>query len=310
MAFRDLTKRFLELRKGHRPLGSLQSNDQGSREQKMTLLGDDALELSDTAAIQNALPPVWMELLDTIDLDVKSIEQQMGLLRSYHSKRLRIVLDDSAAGEQDQQIQETTKSITELFHNCESRLKKIALKGNEEGKTLAYQDRVIRLNVMRSRAMKIQELSTTFRKIQRSFISEVTKQAKKGNKYIDEEILNSNIIDDNIISRGFTPEQMKMLETFERSQQDRTAEILEIAKSVNELALLFNELNVLIVEQGSLLDRIDYNVDQTVNNLTSSKKHLDDAEKYQKRSTTALCVLILCVLVVVCGLILIIKAMP
>jgi len=308
MAFRDLTKRFLELRKGYRPLGPVQSMDQGSREQKMTLLGDDALELNDMNMIQNTLPPIWMELLDSIDLDVKNIEQQIGLLRSYHSKRMRNVLDDTAAAEQEQQIQETTKSVTELFHNCELRLKKIALKGNEEGTNLPYQERVIRLNVMRSRAMKIQELSTTFRKIQRNFISEIAKQSKKGNKYIDEEILNnSNIIDDNIISKGFTPEQMKMLENFENNQQDRTAEILEIAKSVNELAQLFNELNILIVEQGSLLDRIDYNVEQTVTNLKSSKKHLDDAEKYQKRSTTALCILILCVLIVVCALVLIIR---
>jgi len=163
---------------------------------------------------------------------------------------------------------------------------------------------------MRSRATKVQDLSTKFRKLQRNFIGEVTKQSKKNNKYIDEEILNGNIIDDNIISRGFTPEQMSMLETFERNQQDRSAEILQIAKSVNELAQLFNELSVLIVEQGSLLDRIDYNVEQTATNLKSAKKHLDDAEKYQKRSTTALCVLILCVLVVVCGLVLVFRYLP
>ena len=41
-------------------------------------------------------------------------------------------------------------------------------------------------------------------------------------------------------------------------------EIVRVAQSINELATLFRELNVLVIEQGSIIDRIDYNIEQTL----------------------------------------------
>merc|ERR1711997_947105 len=109
------------------------------------------------------------------------------------------------------------------------------------------------------------------------------------------------------IADGFDEDQLKRLEQIELNASDRTQEILNIAKSVHELATLFQELSVLVVEQGSLLDRIDYNVEQTLDNLTKAKKHVDKANVYQKRSRTALCIVVLIMLVLVAGFILVLK---
>merc|ERR1711978_343407 len=106
------------------------------------------------------------------------------------------------------------------------------------------------------------------------------------------------------IVNGFDADQLQRLEQMEMNATDRTQEILNIAKSVHELATLFQELSVLVVEQGSLLDRIDYNVEQTLDNLGKAKKEIDKADRHQRRSRSALCIIVLIMLILVAAFIL------
>ena len=41
----------------------------------------------------------------------------------------------------------------------------------------------------------------------------------------------------------------------------RNQDIMEIAKSIEDLAIVFKELAVLVIDQGTILDRIDYNME-------------------------------------------------
>ena len=73
---------------------------------------------------------------------------------------------------------------------------------------------------------------------------------------------------------GMNQQQLQKMNELEINATKKTLEIINIAKSVHELAQLFTELSVLVVEQGSLLDRIDYNVEQTVDNLEKANDHI------------------------------------
>ena len=46
----------------------------------------------------------------------------------------------------------------------------------------------------------------------------------------------------------------------------RSNEIEELTKSINDLAVLFKDLSVLVIEQGTILDRIDYNIENAEKN--------------------------------------------
>ena len=319
MAYRNLTKRFMSLRAATGGGGAvaipIRDSISGSYEAHTKLLapthggvdGDsNRVDTSATSAL-NSLPPMWIDKLESIDQNTDQIESKIRTLKIYHNKRLRITFDDTHT--QDMQIQETTRSITELFQRTQRNLKEVATMGNEEGNKngpLPFQERIIRMNVMKSRALKIQELTKTFRKAQRDYLQKLKKQDGLGNRLIDDAAGDSLPSLENI-DRGFTNEQLKTLELIERDTDQRTKEIIQIAKSVNELAQLFNELNILVVEQGSLLDRIDYNIEQTLESLQCASKEITKAEKYQKASRTALCIIVLIVLVFVCGFILIIR---
>ena len=56
---------------------------------------------------------------------------------------------------------------------------------------------------------------------------------------------------------------------------EREREILEIAKSINELALLFKDLQMMVIDQGTVLDRIDYNIEQTAVFTKDAAKELE-----------------------------------
>ena len=52
----------------------------------------------------------------------------------------------------------------------------------------------------------------------------------------------------------------------------RDNELNQLLNSVNDLAGIFKDMQVLVMEQGSILDRIDYNIDIASTNITSGKK--------------------------------------
>ncbi len=54
-----------------------------------------------------------------------------------------------------------------------------------------------------------------------------------------------------------------------------------------------------------MLDRIDYNIEQTATRVDTGLKHLQKAEKYQKKNRKMYCIVILCVSLILMIIILI-----
>merc|ERR1719410_1560246 len=155
-SYRDLTKRFNQLRHGYKSDYVHATEKSASRESGKSLLlnMDDTSNMKDTPpniGIGDGLPPGWMETLTQIDLDIGKITEQIQQLKHDHSRRQRVVFEDEKSAEIDAEIQETTRSITTLFQRCKKELQLVASKGNENNEA-GFEDRTVRYNVMRSRA--------------------------------------------------------------------------------------------------------------------------------------------------------------
>jgi len=95
---------------------------------------------------------------------------------------------------------------------------------------------------------------------------------------------------------GFNELEMQMLEESEDLVRQRDDEIVRIAKSIEELAQIFKELAVLVIDQGTILDRIDYNMENAVEHAKSGVEQLQKAETQQKKNLAIKCIILLVLL--------------
>ena len=81
--------------------------------------------------------------------------------------------------------------------------------------------------------------------------------------------------------------------------QRRDNELNLLLNSVNDLAEIFKDMQTLVMEQGSILDRIDYNIDIASTNVTSGKNSIVKANEYHKNNCfrNVIIVLLVCIFI-------------
>jgi syntaxin 16 len=77
----------------------------------------------------------------------------------------------------------------------------------------------------------------------------------------------------------------------------REREIEDIAQGIIELANIFQDLQTMVIDQGSMLDRIDYNVEKMATEMKAADKELTVATGYQRRSLKRKIILLLVLII-------------
>jgi len=303
MATRNLTSKFDSIR------SQLHSGTKRPRDYdggKNSLLADssasDAVESGRGLGLgtEQEMPPEWVDITDSIHADTNKVKESIRTLQKLHAARLKVSFGDEVIAEQEREIEILTQEITRLLKKCENNVKKIAVVGNT-GK-LSQQERSVRLNVMRSLATELQTHSKTFRTAQKDFLKQLREQESSGSSFSfggEDTDSKAVLADEDAMDRGFSHEQEQALEEMNERASEREKEIIKVAQSINELAQLFKELNVLVIEQGTILDRIDYNIEQTSVKVKQGVQELEKADEYSKKMYTLKCILCLLLLIII-----------
>lgn len=69
-------------------------------------------------------------------------------------------------------------------------------------------------------------------------------------------------------------QQSAIVNSNDASIIQREKEIAELAKGIIELADIFKELQTMVIDQGTMLDRIDYNIENMVSHVKGAEKEL------------------------------------
>ncbi|XP_075702608.1 syntaxin-16 isoform X2 [Rhinoderma darwinii] len=308
MATRRLTDAFLLLRNNaahnrhilaeqvsnpSRP-GSAQSRG-ALADDRMALVSDISLDPEAAIGVTRRLSPKWVDGVQEIQYDVTRIKQKMKELASLHDKHLnRPTLDDST--EEEHAIEITTQEVTQMFHRCQRAVQ--ALQSRARNCT-EQEERVLR-NVVSSLAQSLQDLSTNFRHTQSDYLKRMKNREERSKHFFDTSVpLMDDGEDNTLYDRGFSDDQLVLVQQNTIIVEEREREIRQIVQSISDLNEVFRELATMVVEQGTVLDRIDYNVEQSCVKTEEGLKQLHKAEQYQKKNRKMLAILILSVLVIV-----------
>ncbi len=265
-------------------------------------------------ATRAQLPPIWVDRLDGVEDDIRSIQLKMRKLSGLHTKRLIVTFDADADLAIEINIELVTLNITKLFRHAENELRRLAGWGTQRSTStgLISADEKVRNNVQHATAHKLQNLSMTFRRSQKDYLRRI--KAQKEGLGGDFDFLDKNIQESEVgrMGMGGPPDsineaQMAVLEQTEQYVQERDVETRNIVKSIEELSIIFKELAVLVIDQGTVLDRIDFNMEQVVESTTVGVQQLREAEEKQRNATPRKCIGVLFILIAVMLIILIIK---
>jgi syntaxin 16 len=143
-----------------------------------------------------------------------------------------------------------------------------------------------------------------FRQSQRKYLSDV--KVQKGVGLSDSE--SKFGIDLNETNQDFfSSQQLAVVDDLTEAVQSRDQEISQIAQSIEELGSIFKELAVLVIDQGTILDRIDYNMEAVVEHTKTGIQQLERAERHQKSARPMKCIICLICTIGVLLIILVLK---
>ncbi|KAJ5867922.1 hypothetical protein N7534_002475 [Penicillium rubens] len=278
-------------------------------------------EDGDMVIEMDLLPPRWVDVQEEVSELLSEIAQNSAQLDKLHQKHLLPGFGDEELRRQDEGVIESlTQDVTRSFHDCQRSIMRIETMVGESkahGGVTSGEETMAK-NIQISLAARVQEASARFRKKQSTYLRKLRDlegiatpfdgaPTQAQNPYTDPSMMESDA------DRSFSQTMLQETSQRQTGQNDaaiaqREREINDIAKGIIELSDIFRELQTMIIDQGTMLDRIDYNVERMGTEVKAADKELKVATGYQQRTTKRKIMLLL--LLVVMGMIILLVVKP
>lgn len=288
MATRDRTALFLRYREEARALHGLSRAPLRSRSRPpgasstdfdKDRSGDDVVKRSRTGAQE----PAWLHTYRDLVGDVTEIEGALKRLSGLHAKHLLPSFGGEVGGLEGQ-IFDLSGEVTAMLRVAEGKVRHI---GEGDG-----EDVIVRRNVQKRFATQLQEIGGEFRRKQERYIGELRGQREATGESKEVRVDFGEGIDSG--GRGVF-EDAHVYRVAEVESEERVREIAKIAANINDLATIVKELATLVVDQGTILDRVDYNVEEVRATTQDAVRELRIADRYQRKRHAFWCIIFLAI---------------
>eukprot|EP01103_Thecamoeba_quadrilineata_P015554 TRINITY_DN4955_c0_g1_i2.p1 TRINITY_DN4955_c0_g1~~TRINITY_DN4955_c0_g1_i2.p1 ORF type:complete len:201 (-),score=25.61 TRINITY_DN4955_c0_g1_i2:53-655(-) len=171
------------------------------------------------------------------------------------------------------------------------------------------QDAEIRHNIQSHLANSLQDITMDFRKKQKTFSEKLSRMESNATTTFPSFDFENNSRTENPLQDSLMMSQRRTnnLDWSERRAEEYEREIQSIHTSVRELAEITKDLATLVSDQGTVLDRIDCNIEKAVDETKRALNVLEDTKINQKRSLSKRLVIYLGIAIIVMLFLLILK---
>eukprot|EP00667_Euglena_gracilis_P012704 EG_transcript_13070 len=284
MATRNVTARYLQLRSAIRG-----TYDRASVCSDGPPVVAEDVPLKDVTTFGDEVP-VWVATVERVKDLEGAIRSRMARLRELHAAHLKPQFGKDEEKE-ERAINMVTSEIKELFKDSEKRIKQMVQQEGDLTQKSADEQKLLQ-NVQLSLVTQMSELSKAFGDEQRKYLSEVKKQKERAKRLVtfgsrtpeEEEQERREELLFQYMEKGFTREQVMALDFNEQMITERDTELQHIYSSIVDLHECFKDLNALVIDQGTLLDRIDFNVQETKKQVVKGTEELHRLQQRQEKS--------------------------
>ncbi|KAI6646563.1 syntaxin-16 isoform d [Oopsacas minuta] len=318
---RDLTPRFKQWRNIYH---STTHSDDRQDDTIALVIGTTGSDRIRPGSPSSKPPPGWIGALKEVQYNMQRTRDKIRLLKSLHDKHLHqpTISFELGTADQEQEIEIITADITKLFHQSYKNLQLITAYTKQPG---SQQEVRLAKNVMHAVASEMQELSTDFKISQSVYLKKRKRREEQAGQLMDSNFSRggANFADDlnlsteadiqedmYVVDKGFTGNQLMLVQKDTQILQHRDKEIQSIVTSLEDISEMFKDMSTMVLDQGTILDRIDYNIESTATKISEAKVQLVKAEKIQKRSRYLYVIIVLtCVLALIVVIFIVLKVL-
>ena len=224
----------------------------------------------------------------------------VSLLQNEQQKRLVINFDDEEISKLNKNITKIVISITSQLKSYEKLIKEFSKQNMENGII-----NNIKINMQQLLFNNFSEFTKKFKLNQ-----EIHKQKYKeliGEEDPTYQIQTSSKNDNNNDANNTLDNFLMTTDNTNLQLVKRDKDLDNLLNSVNDLAEIFKDMQNLVMEQGSILDRIDYNIDIAATNVSTGKESIKKADKYHKSNCFRNVIIILIIWIFIEAVLLIFK---
>ena len=257
------------------------------------LLKYDQIELEDIS--YNLDNSNYVESYKKVNNILDELLTNFASLKSFQQERIKPkFIDEEIENKRiDKEIDKLIIKMMKKIKFCEALTKMIKNKKNETNTILEK----VKNNIKLFLVTRIQNFSNEFRKNEQQYL----KYLKEMGVVINSN--NENNTSNDLLTNNDDDEKKNFLYTQDddlHSQiKKRDEDISVLVKSINELSVIFKDLQNIVQEQGTILDRIDYNINISYENSQKGLQSIKKADEHHKDSCFRNAILLLFIIIFV-----------